>query len=100
MSHLKITSIKICILFIFLNGLKASAQNKSIILGRPTDSSITASILFNQNVEYFIEYGTTSSSYPSSTIKNLNTANIPNGMYLLVVTSTNSKDAQKIIIQY
>jgi hypothetical protein len=78
MSHLKTTSLKICILFIFLNGLTASAQNKSIILGRPTDSSITASILFDQNVEYFIEYGTTSSSYPTSTIKYLNTANTPN----------------------
>jgi hypothetical protein len=46
------------------------AQNKSIILGRPTDNSITASILFDQNVIYYLEYGTQSGSYPnvSSTV--------------------------------
>jgi len=78
MSHIKKSILKICLLLACLNCFIASAQNKSIILGRPTDSSITASILFDQNVEYFIEYGTTSSSYPTSTIKYLNTANTPN----------------------
>lgn len=35
-------------------------QSSTIILGRPTDSSITASILFDQKVEFFIEYGLSS----------------------------------------
>jgi hypothetical protein len=32
----------------------AHAQEKSIILGRPTDTSIRASIMFDQNVQYYI----------------------------------------------
>lgn len=44
------------------------AQNYNIILGRPTDVSITASVLFDQNTDFDIEYGTQSGIY------NLNTA--------------------------
>jgi hypothetical protein len=32
------------------------AQNKSIILGRPSDVAITASILFDQNVNFYLEF--------------------------------------------
>lgn len=53
------------------------AQNNSIILGRPTDVSITASIMFDQNVEYYFQYGTTSSNYTDSTIVFTNSANLP-----------------------
>lgn len=43
------------------------SQTPSVILGRPTDSSITFSILFEQNAEYFIEYGSSSGMYPQNT---------------------------------
>lgn len=77
MCHLKSTSLKIGFFLVFLNTTIAFAQNKSIILGRPTDSTTTASILFDQSVEYFVEYGTASGSYPMSSSKFLNTANTP-----------------------
>lgn len=44
-----------------------NAQNYSIILGRPTDKSITISLLFDQNVNFYIEYGTTASLYTKNT---------------------------------
>lgn len=44
------------------------AQNYNIIIGRPTDVSITASVLFDQNTDFDIEYGTQSGIY------NLNTS--------------------------
>ncbi len=53
------------------------AQNTSIILGRPTDTSITASILFNQNMQYFLEYGTQPGIYDHTTSVFSNTANTP-----------------------
>lgn len=58
------------------------AQNKSIILGRPTDNSITASILFDQKVDFYLEYGTNKGLYPlrNSTISN--EANRPNKVEL------------------
>lgn len=39
------------------------AQGPYIILGRPTDKSITASVLFDQNASYFFEYGTQKGQY-------------------------------------
>ena len=53
------------------------AQTKSIILGRPTDTSITASILFDQNVNYYLEYGTSSGTYSNTTSIYNNIANTP-----------------------
>lgn len=43
------------------------AQNKSIILGRPTDTSITASVLLDQSGQFYIEYGTQSGLYEKAT---------------------------------
>ncbi|WP_264520182.1 T9SS type A sorting domain-containing protein [Flavobacterium sp. N1994] len=57
--------------------IHSKAQEKSIILGRPTDTSITASILFNQAVTYYLEYGTQSGSYPNATAIYTNTADVP-----------------------
>jgi hypothetical protein len=54
------------ILLLFIT-IVSFAQQKSIILGRPTDTSITASILFDQNVTYYIEYGTQSGIYSNTT---------------------------------
>jgi hypothetical protein len=48
---------------------------QSIILGRPTDNSVTASILFATNVDFYLEYGTQSGIY-TNTINTIN--NTPN----------------------
>lgn len=61
----------------------AHAQEKSIILGRPTDTSITASILFDQNMQYYIEYGTTSGIYSLVTTTYANLSNTPEEIDLL-----------------
>ena len=53
------------------------AQNKSIILGRPTDTSITASILFDQSVQFYLQYGTQTGVYTNTTNTINNTVNIP-----------------------
>ena len=37
--------------------ISADAQAYSIILGRPTDTSITASVMFDNSMQYYIEYG-------------------------------------------
>lgn len=45
----------------------AKSQNCNIILGRPTNSTVTASILFDQAVQFYLEYGETSGGYSRST---------------------------------
>ncbi len=48
-------------------GSTANAQNCNVILGRPTDTSMTANLLFDQNVTTYLEYGLVSGSYTMST---------------------------------
>lgn len=43
------------------------AQGYNIILGRPTDTSITASILFDNNTTFYLEYGLSSGTYTKQT---------------------------------
>ncbi|MEI7595909.1 MAG: metallophosphoesterase [Bacteroidota bacterium] len=43
------------------------AQSYNEILGRPTDNSITVSVMFNQNSDVYIEYGTSSGNYQNTT---------------------------------
>lgn len=63
---------------LFFCGLSSlKAQGYSIILGRPTDVSVTASVLFDQNVEFYFEYGTQSGNYPSNTATFTNVADTP-----------------------
>lgn len=50
-----------------LLSVSASAQNYNIILGRPTESSVTISILFDQSAQVYWEYGTIPGTYSSST---------------------------------
>lgn len=57
-------------------------QNKSIILGRPSDVAITASILFDQKVEFYLEYGTSKGVYSARTNTISNAANQPNKVEL------------------
>ena len=66
-------------LFVFTHAF-LFAQTKSIILGRPTDTSITASILFDQNVNYYLEYGT--GTFLKTTAVFANKANTPDEIVL------------------
>lgn len=58
------------------------AQPYSIVLGRPTDHSITASVMSEQSMQYFIEYGLQSGSYSASTPEISNTPGIPDEIEL------------------
>jgi len=76
--------IKKILVLIFVFGIHkySSAQEKSIILGRPTNNSVTASILFNQNVQYYLEYGTVSGNYPLNTPTYTNVLETPDEIEL------------------
>lgn len=63
-----------------------SAQNKSIILGRPTNNAITASVLFDRNVQFYVEYGTQRGIYPLQTPVRLGSANVPDEIDILNLT--------------
>lgn len=57
------------ILFIVLLVLPMAlnAQSFNVILGRPTDQSVTVNMLFDQQVDVYIEYGTQSGNYTNTT---------------------------------
>lgn len=61
----------------------SSAQTNSIILGRPTDKSITASILFDQDVIFFIDYGLSAQNLTFSSQTFSNKANVPDEIDLI-----------------
>ena len=63
------------------------AQNPNIILGRPTDNAITASILFDKDVDYFIEYGTQSGTYPMKSISYKGLSGKPEEIDILNLTA-------------
>jgi hypothetical protein len=63
------------------------SQTYTEILGRPTNTSITVSVLFNQKVDLYIEYGTTSGIYSYSTTPIVNTINTPDEIDLVNLIS-------------
>lgn len=63
----RIITTAILFAILFFTNKNANAQTPNIILGRPTDTSITASIMFGQVMQYYVEYGTTTGSYPNQT---------------------------------
>lgn len=69
---MKLTTLLICFICI-----ENSIHAQSIILGRPTDVSITASILFDYNAQYYLKFGSQPGVYTDSTAIISNTANIP-----------------------
>ncbi len=83
-SDKKVLNLLICIIAWFN---VSNAQTKSIILGRPTNNSVTASLLFNQSVQYYISYGTTSGVYTNTTVIYTNTANTPDEIDLINLTA-------------
>ena len=68
--------VTLIILSVFC-GNSLFAQSYNELLGRPTNSSITNSILFDRQTEVYWEYGTTSGSYPSSTAVEFALMNTP-----------------------
>lgn len=64
----------ICLLICFYS---TNAQNFTEILGRPTDTSITISILLDQKTEVYWEYGTVTGNYTKNTTTSVAEANIP-----------------------
>lgn len=68
--------IKTFFFLIFINQTNL-AQTNSIILGRPTDTSITVSISFDKVVEYYFEYGKQPGIYTITTPKIMNSVNKP-----------------------
>lgn len=67
----------VTILLFFCVKWSLFAQSKSIILGRPTDKSITASVYVEQSVEFYLEYGTKSGTYSTKTALIQNKAKTP-----------------------
>ncbi len=57
--------------------LTGFTQTFSVILGRPTDTSITVSLLYDNNKEGYIQYGTNSGNYSSKTSQFIATAGNP-----------------------
>ena len=58
-----------------LGNQKLLGQNYSIILGRPTDKSISVSLLFDQNTDFYIEYGTSVQPYTKASSTYFSSAN-------------------------
>lgn len=55
-----------------------NAQTPNIVLGRPTNNAMTVSVMFSQNMEFYLEYGTLSGTYTWQTYSVTHTANTPN----------------------
>ena len=66
---------------------KSQIDKYSIILGRPTDRSVTASILFDHAVEYYLEYGMDSLHLDKQTSVYMNSSMIPDEMDIVRLES-------------
>lgn len=71
------TNLTVFILFILSGFNNIFGQSYSEILARPTDNSVSVSILFNQNMDMYIEYGTQSGVYTNQSTTITNVANTP-----------------------
>lgn len=63
-------------------GYAIVAQTHSIILGRPTDTSITASVMFDQKIQFYLEYGTQTGIYTQTTSTYTTVINTPDEVEL------------------
>jgi hypothetical protein len=77
----------ILLFFLIPTFLSLRAQTPNIVLGRPTDKSITINILFDANVIIYIEYGKTPGFYSDKTQETSIDANIP---FVEVLTNLSS----------
>jgi len=65
-------------ILLFSLSITAKSQTFTEILCRPTDTSMSVSILFSQVVTLYVEYGTVSGVYPNSTSQISSVYGIPN----------------------
>jgi hypothetical protein len=77
-----VLSFVMLVVILLTNG-RVAAQTKSVILGRPTDTSVTASVLFDQAQEYFFEYGTQSGNYTGNSGVLTNLPGVPDEVDLV-----------------
>lgn len=68
--------------FVWLIFSTARAQSYTVVLGRPTDRSVTANVLFDQSVVLKVEYGTSSGVFSFSTVEVNLSANEPKAVVL------------------
>ena len=77
---MRLFSIILSVLCISSHSLFAPSlfsQEPNIVLGRPTDTSITFSILNEKNIEYFIEYGISSGTYNNTSKNYISSPGVP-----------------------
>lgn len=72
-----------CIINLFIGINFSYTQEYSIILGRPTDQTVTASILFDLQVQFYLEYGTQTGNYAASTALVSNLKEVPDEIDLI-----------------
>ena len=72
---MKKNNLFLALLFGYLSA--SNAQTNNIILGRPTDTTITASVMFDQSAQFYLQYGTVSGNYTNTTPVNNAVANTP-----------------------
>ncbi len=60
-----------------VSSIVCSSQTFTEILGRPADSTMTISVLFDQQSDLFWEYGTATGVYPFSTVQSVAAKDIP-----------------------
>lgn len=81
--------ILLCSFIALITVKNLKAQSYSEILGRPTDSSITMSVMFDQNMDAYWEYGTTSGVYTNTTPTISTLDSIPSEIdFINLVTNT------------
>lgn len=76
MNHL-LTRLTILLLIVTGFNQTVFSQDYHLLLGRPTDVSITVSVLFDQNAEFYLEYGTAPGIYNQSTFNTVAMNRIP-----------------------
>lgn len=67
----------ISFIFLFFIVKLSLSQPHSIILGRPTDTSMTASVLFESVQEYYLEWGTQINLFPAQTPRLTSVRGVP-----------------------
>jgi hypothetical protein len=82
-------TIRFIKLFFLMIGLQSvsKAQQYDVILGRPTNNSITVSVMFYQNTDLIIDYGTQPSNYSQSSPSYSLQTKLPNDIELTALNS-------------
>lgn len=82
-----LTKGRLALTALVLFNLQLKAQIPNIILGRPTDTDITLSILSDQINDAYVQYGTTTGIYPNTSPIFTNIAGVPDEIELHNLTA-------------